>query len=162
MLLWTKRIKAIAVTRIFYIDVINLVDEMHILYSCLCKVILLFSFYEWWLVFFVTEWKCLSVCRLYHIVPLKVCWGRNSSFKNICNPFTKFRRLAVVNLTMVSWGLFRPLRALIVPNFVIGYIFIVGRHVRVWGLKRLQKTSNVSIFWDHSKVKHECYAEYIC
>ena len=33
------------------------------------------------------------------------------------------------------------------------YIFAVGRSVRVWGLKRPQKTSNVSIFWDHGKVK---------
>ncbi len=28
----------------------------------------------------------------------------------------------------------------------ISYVFIVGRYVRVWGLKRPQKTSNVSIF----------------
>ncbi len=27
-----------------------------------------------------------------------------------------------------------------------GYVFIEGRYVRVWGLKRPQKTSNVSIF----------------
>ncbi len=55
------------------------------------------------------------------------------------------------NLTTVFWGLFRPRRALIGPNFVIGWIlllliFIVGRSVKVWGLKRPQKTSNVSIF----------------
>ena len=28
----------------------------------------------------------------------------------------------------------------------ISYVFTVGRYVRVWGLKRPQKTSNVSIF----------------
>ncbi len=65
-----------------------------------------------------------------------------------------------INLTTVFWGLFRPHRVLIVPNFVIGcilllliliilfiisYVFIVGRYVRVLGLKRPQKTSNVSV-----------------
>ncbi len=53
------------------------------------------------------------------------------------------------NLTTVFWVFFRPRRALIVPNLVIGcqisYVFTVGRYVRVWGLKRPQKTSNVSI-----------------
>ena len=31
----------------------------------------------------------------------------------------------ILNLTMVFWGLFRPHRTLIVPNFVIGYILLL-------------------------------------
>ena len=83
--------------------------------------------------------------------------------------------LPVINLTTVFWGLFRSRRPWIVPNFVIGlilllfilvilcinvgiqtdiwfsccqinYVFVAGRSVRVWGLKRTQKTGNVSIF----------------
>ncbi len=33
--------------------------------------------------------------------------------------------ISLINLTTVFWGLFRPRRALIVPNFVIGCILLL-------------------------------------
>ena len=88
----------------------------------------------------------------------------NPVLKRLVSTLTVSKPHSHLNPTTVFWGLFRPRRTKIVPYFIIGWMRDsiyskevyegLGRKARyctiaalwVWGLKRPQKTSNVSIF----------------
>ncbi len=86
-------------------------------------------------------------------IPIVFFWGANCLETNLVPG--KPRCLTIKPYLGVFWDARQHERLIFLISIgcQISYVFVVGRSLRVWGLKRPQKTGYVSIFWDRSKVK---------